>query len=184
MALDVTIRHPLPPSLFPATISSSNDLLHRAYTDKRALYTEMCARHGCQFQPLVFTTWSRGGLHGSSIPFARELFLKVTLDRTGTAQIEAETDLRSGLSMRLMKEVAQQLETLCMVREAACDDSQHPRGIVDDFTLPPSRKKPRTGSQPPSSPSAHPHSDFLLSLPTPEPQNGSGWAEPPTLQQL
>jgi hypothetical protein len=38
---------------------------------KRALYTEMCARHGCQFQPLVFTTW--GGLHGSSISFVRVL---------------------------------------------------------------------------------------------------------------
>jgi hypothetical protein len=43
MALDVTIRHPLPPSLFPATISSANDLLQRADTDKRALYIKRCA---------------------------------------------------------------------------------------------------------------------------------------------
>ncbi len=62
-----------------------------------------------------------------------ELFLKVTPVRTGTAQFEAETDLRACLSTRLMNQVTQQLKTLCMVREAAWDDSQHPRGIVDDL---------------------------------------------------
>ena len=65
---------------------------------------------------MVFTTW--GGLHGSGIPFAKELFLKVTLDRVGTAQIESENELRGSLAMRLMREVAQQLETLSMVHEA------------------------------------------------------------------
>jgi hypothetical protein len=152
MALDVTIRHPLPPSLFPATISSANDLLQRADTDKRALYKEMCARHGCQFQPLVLTTW--GGLHGSGISFARELFLKVTLDRTGAAQLETEHELRASLSMRLMKEVAQQLETLSMIREAAWDDSQRPSGVLDEFASPRSRKKAKTDAahrrQPPA----------------------------------
>ncbi len=56
-----------------------------------------------------FNTWflpQLGGLHGSGISFARELFLKVTLDRTGAAQLEAEHELRASLSMRLMKEVA------------------------------------------------------------------------------
>jgi hypothetical protein len=120
MALDVTIIHYLPPSCFPATISLANDLLQRANTDKRELYKDMCAHHGFQFQPLDFTTW---GLHGSGISFARELFLKVTLDRTRAAQLETEHELRASLSMRLMKEVAQRLETLSMIREAAWDDN-------------------------------------------------------------
>ena len=85
MAVDVTIRHPLPPSLFPATISTAKDLLSRAERDKNALYKAMCHQHGCQFQPLVFTTW--GGLHGSAHAFVRELFLKVTLDRNGQEQV-------------------------------------------------------------------------------------------------
>jgi hypothetical protein len=148
MALDVTVRHPLPPSLFPATISSANDLLQRADTDKRALYKEMCALHGCQFHPLVFTTW--GGLHGSGISFARELFLKVTLDRTGAAQLETERELRASLSMRLMKEVAQQLETLSMIREAAWDDSLRPSGVLDEFASPKARKKARADPAHPS----------------------------------
>ena len=76
---------------------------------------------------MVFTTW--GGLHGSGVSFARELFLKVTLDRAGTSQIETENELRGSLSMRLMKEVAQQLETLSMVREASWDDSHHQPGF-------------------------------------------------------
>jgi hypothetical protein len=75
---------------------------------------------------MVFTTW--GSLHGSGIPFARDLFLKVTLDCTGTAQIETEKELQASVSMRLMKEVAVQLEALCMVREAAWDDSCHHPG--------------------------------------------------------
>ncbi len=41
-----------------------------------------------------------GSLHGSGISFARELFLKVTLDRTGAAQLETEHELRASLSMR------------------------------------------------------------------------------------
>ena len=155
LALDVTVRHPLPPSLFPATITSARDQLQRAETDKRALYSEMCSRHGCQFQPMVFTTW--GGLHGSGIPFARDLFLKVTLDRTGTAQIETENELRASLSMRLMKEVAVQLETLSMVREAAWDDSFHQPGVLDDFDPPKVHKKPRTAHPAPSPSGNHPN---------------------------
>ena len=150
LALDVTVRHPLPPSLFPATISAANDLLRRAESDKKALYGEMCTRHGCQFQPMVFTTW--GGLHGSGIPFARELFLKVTLDRAGAAQIETENELRGSLAMRLMREVAQQLETLSMVHEAAWDDPRVQPCTLDEFDSPKARKKRRPDGAPPGRP--------------------------------
>jgi hypothetical protein len=61
------------------------------------------------------------------------------LDRTSAAQLETEHELRASLSMRLMKEVAQQLETLSMIREAAWDDSQWPSGILDEFASPKAR---------------------------------------------
>ncbi len=112
MALDATICHPLPPSLFPATFSSANDLLHKADTDKKGpIHRDVRPA----WLPIQTPGFYHMGLHGSCIPFAWELFLKVTLDITRTAQIEAETDFRSSLSMRLMKEVALPLETLCMV---------------------------------------------------------------------
>ena len=100
-----------------------------------------------------FTTW--GGLHGSSILFAKERFLKVTLDRTGAAQIETENELRGSLAMRLMREIAHQLECLSMVREAAWDDTPHP---PDEFDSPKARKKPRhsPAAPPPSRPSPNP----------------------------
>jgi hypothetical protein len=119
-------------------------------TQTKGPYTQRCAPGmAANSNPWFFYHMGRPARVQHRAPFARKLFLKVTLDRTGTAQLEAEIDLRASLSIRLMKEVAQQLETLCMVREAAWDDSQHPRGIVDDFATPPSRKKPRTNTQPP-----------------------------------
>ena len=78
----------------------------------------------------------------------------MTLDKTGAAQLETEHELRASLSMRLMKEVAQQLETLSMIREAAWDDSQRPSGVLDEFASPRSRKKAKTDAahrrQPPA----------------------------------
>ncbi len=49
--------------------------LKRAETAKRALNNEMCARHGCQVNQWFSQPY------GSGIAFARENFLKLTIDR-------------------------------------------------------------------------------------------------------
>ena len=67
LAVDVTIRHPCAPGLFSGDSASAFSSLHKAEAEKQAKYSRACAKQGCEFEPLVLSTWGRGTPKGEAL---------------------------------------------------------------------------------------------------------------------
>ncbi len=150
LAVDVTVRHPCAPGVFSGDSVSAFSSLHKAETEKQAKYSRACAKQGCDFEPLVLSTWGRGTPKGEAL--LRKIHKKGHLDLQNRPQAEAFREFRESLGMRLALRVAAQLEQATRLAVARVDAEVDEFGNMTRFSALPVKRL--TGCVPGSPPPA------------------------------
>jgi hypothetical protein len=114
LAVDITIRHPVPPSLYPVNPETAINHFSAAERSKDRHYTDMCDLAGADFCPALFSTW--GSSSKRCDLFLGEFHRKVNLDRKNILARREVHDFRNCLSTRIGQMVAIQLEKLTEIR--------------------------------------------------------------------
>ena len=116
MAVDITIRHPIPQlsGPDPDRVSAFFKDVER---EKERSYKTLCRDNQWDFQAMVFDPW--GGVHNSGLKLWKALTHTATARLQEQEKAEMITTLRRGLAVRLARAVATQLELLHLTHPIA-----------------------------------------------------------------
>ena len=101
LAVDLSIRHPCPPSLHPVTHSAATALLDHGKRTKRELYRDVCDATDSTFAPVFLTTW--GSLEAEAVPFFRDLVKRLYGDEDCRERSSLRSQFLESLGFRLMR---------------------------------------------------------------------------------
>ena len=162
LAVDLSIRHPCPPSLHPITHSAATALIDHGKRTKRELYRDVCDATDSAFAPVFLTTW--GSLEAEAVPFFRDLVKRLYGDEDCRERSSLRSQFLESLGFRLMRFVGAHLQD-CV---AGCLDPDLPVCPIPrtrPLVVAPSRSAPRPRSRSPSPPDRR-------SLASPTPSRG------------
>ena len=92
---------------YPLVAKNASKLCNRAEARKVREDGPPCAEKGWGFSPLALSTW--GGLGSSAKAVLFEVLKRATADLRGWPRTQAMDEIREGLSMSVMREIARQL---------------------------------------------------------------------------
>ena len=118
MAVDFVCSHPAGLSQHPLVVGNAKR--HCNIVEARKMQSDgpPCEAKGWGFSPFGLSTW--GGLGSSAKAVLFEVGKRATADLQGWPKTRALLEIREGLSVTLMREVARQLSLKGRVEEALC----------------------------------------------------------------
>ena len=127
LAVDLSIRHPCPPTLHPINPTAACALLTAGKAHKRSLYHDVCSSSGTTFAPVFLTTW--GSLEAEACPFFRDFVKRLYGDEPDLERASLRLQFMQSLGIRLMRFVGGHLEE-CL---AGCLDPDLPSCPIPRF---------------------------------------------------
>ena len=107
VAVDFVCTHPAGVANHPLVVENTTKHCNRAELQKVRADAPACEAKGWGFSPFAISTW--GGLGSSAKAVLFEVTKRVTADLQGWPRSQALEDIRQGLSVTLMRQVARQL---------------------------------------------------------------------------
>ena len=107
MAIDFVCSHPAGVAHHPLVVENTTKHCNRAETQKVQVYGPACEAKGWGFSPFALST--SGGLGSSAKAVLFEVTKRLTADLQGWPKAQALEDIRQGLSVTLMRQIARQL---------------------------------------------------------------------------
>ena len=127
LVVDLSIRHPCPPTLHPINPTAACALLTAGKAHKRSLYHDVCSSSGTTFAPVFLTTW--GSLEAEACPFFRDFVKRLYGDEPDLERASLRLQFMQSLGIRLMRFVGGHLEE-CL---AGCLDPDLPSCPIPRF---------------------------------------------------
>ena len=118
VAVDFVCTHPAGLAEHPLVADNAAKHCNRAETRKVKVDGPPCEEKGWGFSPFAMSTW--GGLGSSAKAVLFEVTKRATADLKGWPKTQALLEIREGLSVTLMREVARQLLVKSRVQDALC----------------------------------------------------------------
>ena len=116
MAVDFVCTHPTGLAQYPLVADNAARHCNQAEARKVQMDGPPCEAKGWGFSPFATSTW--GGLGSSAKAVLFEVTKRATADLEGWTRIRALDEIREGLSVTLMRQVARQLSIKGRVQEA------------------------------------------------------------------
>ncbi len=120
VSLDVTVVSPTTLGDWPLSLEAAKGRLRAAETAKTVKEAESCARMGWGHHPAAYSTW--GGQGPGAQSFMVEVLKQATADLEGWPKIRRILEIRQGVSVTLMRQVARQLALRCRVLDTLEED--------------------------------------------------------------
>ena len=118
VAVDFVCTHPAGLAQHPLVVSNASRHCNLAESRKVQADGPPCEAKGWGFSPFALSTW--GGLGTSAKAVLFEVTKRATADLRGWPKTQAILEIRDGLSVTLMREIARQLSVKGRVEEALC----------------------------------------------------------------
>jgi hypothetical protein len=116
VAIDFVCTHPAGVAQHPLVVDNTTKHCNRAETRKVQADGPSCEAQGWGFSPFAISTW--GGLGSSAKSVLFEVTKRITADLQGWPKTQVLEDIRRGLSVTLMREIARQLSAKGQVEDA------------------------------------------------------------------
>ena len=113
--MDVVCSHPAGIAQHPLVPENASKHCNRAEARKVQEDGPPCEEKGWGFSPFALSTW--GGLGSSAKAVLFEVLKRATTDLKGWPRTQAMDEIREGLSMTVMREIAWQLSVKGRVEE-------------------------------------------------------------------
>ena len=118
VAVDFVCTHPAGLAQHPLVADNAAKHCNQAESKKVREDGPPCEEQGWGFSPFAVSTW--GGLGSSAKAVLFEVTKRATADLRGWPKTQALLEIREGLSVTLMREVARQLSVKSRVQDAMC----------------------------------------------------------------